>query len=317
MRVLLLMLTVLAVSAGEPSITTGTLITGPAIAPGDLAGKVVMVEYWGQHCGACIASIPHLDELAGLAGRDRLVVIAGQGQEPGRTLKVWLEAGGGGGITVSDGITIAGRNQTSIPHVVVFDHTGSVVYDGRPEALTAAQVRGWVAAVPDPLIPATKPQGAATAIAAISRRTGSITPVLNSLRRTASGAAGTSAAGAQAVLDHVAGWVAAEAAAIRATADTDPAAAWERLDRSLAVVVKDPLAAPLADLAAEWSKDAGRLRERAAHNALVRVMDAGSGAKRTAPQLTQIGDACERIAKTWPGTHAATAAQAVRTALVR
>jgi thiol-disulfide isomerase/thioredoxin len=317
MRALFLMLAVLALSAGDPPITTGPVITGPAIAPGDLSGKVVMVEYWGQHCGACIASIPHLDELAGLAGRDRLVVIAGQGQEPGRTLKVWLEAGGGAGITVTDGITIAGRNQRSIPHVVVYDHTGTVVYDGRPEALTAAQVRGWLAAVPDPLIPATKPPGAATAISAISRRTAAITPVLASLRRTASGAAGTSAAGAQAVLDHVAAWVAAEAAAIRTAAGTDPVAAWERLDRALAVVVRDPLAAPLADLAAEWSADAGRLRERAAHNALVRVMDAGSGARRAPAKLAQIGEACEQIARTWPGTRAATQALAVRTALAR
>ncbi len=317
MRVLLLLLTAFGLAAGDPPITTGTLIAGPGLAPGDLTGRVVMVEYWGQRCGSCIASIPHLDELAGLAGRDRLVVIAGQGQEPGRTLRVWLEAGGGGGITVTDGITIAGRNQRSIPHVVVYDHTGTVVYDGRPEALTAAQVRGWVAAVPDPLVPATKPPGAATAISAISRRTGSITPVLNSLRRTASGAAGTSAAGAQAVLGHLADWVAAETAAIRTMAEVDPAAAGERLDRSLAVVVGDPLAAPLADMAAAWSRDPARQRERAAHNALVRVMEAGSGSRRAAAQVAQIGEACERIIRTWPGTRAATQALAVRTAISR
>src|SRR5665213_906859 len=55
------------VGEAAPPLVVKELLQAPSGARADwasLRGKVVVVEFWGTWCGACIRQIPHLNELA-------------------------------------------------------------------------------------------------------------------------------------------------------------------------------------------------------------------------------------------------------------
>lgn len=100
----------------------------------DLTGKVVLVKYWGTNCGPCVAEMPETEsfyhEMKELAADGfELVAMEVQGHGAGelqsfineRNLTFPIACGG----------SVTGVEVKGIPHVVVFDHTGALVYNGK------------------------------------------------------------------------------------------------------------------------------------------------------------------------------------------
>ncbi|GAA5479550.1 TlpA disulfide reductase family protein [Haloferula helveola] len=96
-----------------------------------LEGKVVVVEEWGVNCPPCIASLPDMARLAKRYDSKGLAVIGfevqgGDKETINKLLKkarVKYPVMTGGMVPVSTG---------GIPHALVFDHTGKLVWHGHP-----------------------------------------------------------------------------------------------------------------------------------------------------------------------------------------
>ena len=105
------------------------------------AGKPVMLEFWATWCGPCVASIPHVNEIHKKFESKGLVVI-GLTQESNQDIKAFVKAKNmeynvgtdkGGKINKELGIT-------GIPHAVLLNKTGEVVWEGHPASLTDADI---------------------------------------------------------------------------------------------------------------------------------------------------------------------------------
>lgn len=115
-------------------ITLGQYAAGPTLTKEELKGRVVLVEYWGVRCGPCIGSIPHITELQKKYGRDRFVVVANhvQSATPSQAGSVWNRFAKTNIVSVMHMGRVAEVNVNGIPHCVLFDHEGKMVYNGHP-----------------------------------------------------------------------------------------------------------------------------------------------------------------------------------------
>ncbi len=76
-----------------PALNTATL-QGEAVQLADLKGRVVLLNFWATWCPPCRAEMPTLQALPGLLGEDRVVVVALNFQEAGRTVRRFAQASG-------------------------------------------------------------------------------------------------------------------------------------------------------------------------------------------------------------------------------
>ena len=109
----------------------GAQVNDAAFNKDELAGKVVVVEEWGTHCGPCLASLPKMAKLAKSEEKKGLVVVGleAQGSSKEEILKVLKSAHVE--YPVMAGGSAPGGTGT-IPHVCVFDTTGKLVWNGNP-----------------------------------------------------------------------------------------------------------------------------------------------------------------------------------------
>jgi thiol-disulfide isomerase/thioredoxin len=100
------------------------------------AGKAMMVEFWATWCGPCVASIPHVNEIHKKYESKGLVVI-GLSDEPNQVIKPFAKAKNmeynvgtdkGGKLSKELGIT-------GIPHAILINKAGEVVWEGHPAGL--------------------------------------------------------------------------------------------------------------------------------------------------------------------------------------
>lgn len=108
----------------------GELITGPEVKLDEIKGKGVVLEYWGVHCGPCLASLPDMAKLS-KRHADTLAFIGAHSQDASddevkdvvkkNKLPYTITKGANGPISV-----------TGIPHVFVFDATGKLLFHGMP-----------------------------------------------------------------------------------------------------------------------------------------------------------------------------------------
>ncbi len=97
-----------------------------------LRGKVVVVEFWATWCGACVASIPHLNKL-NEKWKDRDVAIIALTDEPPdlitefvRTRGIRYAVGAGSRADLQYGIPW-------MPYTFVLNGEGRIVWSGHPE----------------------------------------------------------------------------------------------------------------------------------------------------------------------------------------
>lgn len=108
----------------------GAYITGPQVTLDNAAGKAVLIDAWGIHCGPCLASLPDIEKIAKRYSGKMLVFGAeSQGSKPEEVKPV--VAKNKLSYTITEGVN--GPIQFSgIPHVFVFDTKGELVFSGHP-----------------------------------------------------------------------------------------------------------------------------------------------------------------------------------------
>ncbi len=124
--------------------TLGELWLGEPFEKEDLRGQVVLLEFWGYRCGPCIASIPHVSKINTTYGRRGLAVIGAHAQGNARREAVSIARQQGANYTIIARAAVPGVSFNGIPHAVVFDHTGTVLWHGHPRdrAMEQAIVAG-------------------------------------------------------------------------------------------------------------------------------------------------------------------------------
>jgi cytochrome c biogenesis protein CcmG, thiol:disulfide interchange protein DsbE len=105
------------------------------------AGKPLMVEFWATWCGPCVASIPHINKIHKEFGPKGLVVI-GLSDEKKSVIKPFAEAkkmeyhvGIDNGGKLNKQLKIQG-----IPHAVLVNKAGEIVWEGHPGMLQDADI---------------------------------------------------------------------------------------------------------------------------------------------------------------------------------
>jgi uncharacterized protein (TIGR03435 family) len=127
-----------------PPLSVERLLNAPEGASAEwssLKGKVVVVEFWATWCAPCIASIPHLNELAE-EFRDEDVVFISLTDEPPATVEPFLKRRPIKGWVALDTDNQAGAayGVAGIPHTFIVGRTGKILGDTHPAGLQAEHI---------------------------------------------------------------------------------------------------------------------------------------------------------------------------------
>jgi len=119
-----------APSAKLSQFKLGAHITGPEATLDTAAGKAVLIDAWGIHCGPCLASLPDIEKIA-KRYKDKMVVFGAHSQggtddEVKEVVKQKKLS-----FTITKGVT-SPIAFNGIPRVFVFDTTGALVFTGSP-----------------------------------------------------------------------------------------------------------------------------------------------------------------------------------------
>jgi thiol-disulfide isomerase/thioredoxin len=124
-----------------PSLELVTL-AGDYVTDEDLAGKVVLIDFWGTWCAPCRAAIPSLKGLVERSSKSPLVVLSVSNDQDEAALRTFVAEHGMGWPQVWDRRQELVREMavTGFPTYVLADHEGVVVfrYSGWSEAVEKA-----------------------------------------------------------------------------------------------------------------------------------------------------------------------------------
>lgn len=268
---LLIAAPLLSAAATLDGVGLGTTVHGPKVTADDLKGRVVLFEYWGVNCPPCLASIPKLAEWQQHYDRDTFVIVANhcQGGSADQTRSVWLAKGGGDQISVIDNGDLKGAQVSGIPHCFLFDHNGTLLYEGSPFRVEEA-LKKAIEASPGALVAGYEWKALSREAQAIGKRQG-VAGALRSVRKQALSEDTAIRGEAEELLGRVDGWVAKQQAEMTAARSEDPVEA-VRIASTMAGVFKgDELAGPFETALKELRADKSVQQEVRAAEMLTRV----------------------------------------------
>ena len=108
----------------------GAYITGPQATLADAAGKAVLIDAWGIHCGPCLASLPDIEKIA-KRYKDKMLVFGAHAQAGTDAEVIAVVKKNRLSYTITNGVN-SPIPFSGIPRVFVFDTTGALVYTGSP-----------------------------------------------------------------------------------------------------------------------------------------------------------------------------------------
>jgi len=108
----------------------GSYITGPQVTLDNAAGKAVLIDAWGIHCGPCLASLPDIEKIA-KRYKDKMLVFGAHSQSgTAEEVKAVVEKNKLS-YTITQGVN-SPIPFSGIPRVFVFDTKGALVFTGSP-----------------------------------------------------------------------------------------------------------------------------------------------------------------------------------------
>ena len=107
----------------------------------DTEGKPMIVEFWATWCPPCRESIPHLNEIYAKYKDKGLQVVGITDEARAKIIKFKKEVP----IEYSVGLDVCGKYSKpfgiqGIPHAVLVDKSGKVVWEGHPMSLKDSQI---------------------------------------------------------------------------------------------------------------------------------------------------------------------------------
>ena len=150
-----------AVGQPAPPIEVGEWISGRPEGEDVFAGRNVILEFWGTHCGPCIGAIPHLNELASTYGGPETMFLS-LSPEDSRTIERFVEKRPiEGSVAVDrDRATFDAFGIRGIPHTFIIDAKGLLRWHGHPNLFTAELLETFLRTdqVPEVVEPSEAPE---------------------------------------------------------------------------------------------------------------------------------------------------------------
>ncbi|MEL7237484.1 MAG: redoxin family protein [Planctomycetota bacterium] len=140
----------LTIGDAVPPLEIETLLNAPdgatATFDGDLAGKVVVLEFWATWCGPCVASVPHLNELTEALADEDVVFISVTNEEQAK-VEDFLKSRPITGWVGLDPDNSAAKhfNVRGIPRTIVIDREGNIAADTYPTRLNEEHLHAALA----------------------------------------------------------------------------------------------------------------------------------------------------------------------------
>jgi len=124
-------------------------------APSATTGKPMIVEFWATWCGPCRQSIPHMNEIYQKYKDRGLVVIGISNEEKDTVLNFMKSLPMNYSVALDPGSRFSGQfNVTGIPHALLVNSAGKIVWEGHPMSLETSEIDKLVASyVPSPVAP--------------------------------------------------------------------------------------------------------------------------------------------------------------------
>ena len=112
-------------------------------------GQAVVVDFWFQTCSACVAALPHLEELEAQYGASGLVVIIVVLDRDPSGPRAFFSGSKDDGFVVVHEHDYARPTRTAYgvkgtPHAFLVDRSGVIRFSGKPNYLTAEYVAKWL-----------------------------------------------------------------------------------------------------------------------------------------------------------------------------
>jgi len=108
-------------------------------------GKPMIVEFWGTWCPPCRASIPHLNEIYAKY-KDKGLQIVGITDEDRAKIKKFEKE-----VPIEYAVALDANGKYAkpfgiqgIPHAVLVDKTGKIVWEGHPMSLKESQIEEFL-----------------------------------------------------------------------------------------------------------------------------------------------------------------------------
>lgn len=300
-------------------IQLGRQLTGAKLSAADLAGKVVVVDFWGVNCAPCLAAMPGTAALNAELADFGLVVI-GSHVQPGTPEQIKsVAASRGANFPITEQTRVTGGNDfQGIPHLMVFDHTGACVFRGDPKgAEHAARL-----AVGEMLVTGadrTKFGPAVGAVAADLKKGRPPAGVLPRVVALANAGGEPTAGDAKALLGALTAGGQKRLDRAKEVFDADPVGAFVLLEKVPAAYKGTPVAKGATELLTKLKRDKAVAAELAARPALEQVKQAAAalgarpgadkagGAefqKAHAAALAQLRSKVAAMKKSWPDARA-------------